>query len=92
MTIVLFLGVVIIFNQGVNTLTTTSEREAIDAVRTAVTRAAVQFYALEGRFPPQLSYLEERFGLQLDHDRFIIHYNAVGSNITPQIAVIPRDF
>ncbi|MCL2618741.1 MAG: hypothetical protein FWD98_06790 [Defluviitaleaceae bacterium] len=85
-----FVAVVYMFNMGVGYLTQANEEEALEAVRVAVTRAAVQFYALEGRYPPTLDYLVERFGLQVDEDRFIIHYDAFASNIMPQITVLPR--
>ncbi|MCL2851994.1 MAG: hypothetical protein FWE20_03035 [Defluviitaleaceae bacterium] len=87
-----FVAVVAMFNMGVNYLTRANEEEALEAARNAVTRAAVQFYALEGRYPPTLEYLVDRFGLQLDEERFIIHYNAYFSNVMPQIAVLPREF
>ena len=87
-----FAVVVAMFNMGVNHLTQANEEEALEAARTAITRAAVQFYALEGRYPPTLEYLVDRFGLQLDEDRFVIHYNAYMSNVMPQIVVRPRNF
>ena len=91
-TIAIFACLIILFNYGINNLTQANEEEALEAVRNAVTRAAIQFYALEGRFPPHLDYLEERFGLQLDHERFEIVYSAFGANVMPQILVTPRAF
>ena len=91
-TIAIFALLIGLFNYGINNLTQSSEEEALQAVQNAVTRAAIQFYALEGRFPPHLGYLEERFGLQLDHERFEIVYSAFGANVMPQILVTPRAF
>ena len=91
-TVAIFLALIFMFNHGINTLTRANEDEALEAVRSAVTRAAIQFYAIEGRFPPHLYYLEERFGLQLDHERFQIIYSAFGANVMPTILVTPRDF
>lgn len=90
--IAIFSALVVMFNYGINTLTRANEDEALEAVRSAVARAAIQFYAIEGRFPPHLHYLEERFGLQLDHERFQIIYTAFGANVIPTILVTPRDF
>ena len=55
-TIGIFVVLIILFNYGINNLTRANEEEALEAVRSAVTRAAIQFYALEGRFPPHLEY------------------------------------
>lgn len=54
----------------------------------AVRRSAVQCYALEGRFPDNLSYLEENYGLIIDHDNFAVYYEPMGSNLIPQIRVV----
>ena len=91
-TISVFALLIALFNHGINNLTQANEEEALEAVRNAVTRAAIQFYAQEGRFPPHLEYLEERFGLQLDHERFEIIYSAFGANVMPQIFITPRDW
>ena len=91
-TIAVFAALIVLFNYGINNLTQANEEEALEAVRNAVRRSAIQFYALEGRFPPHLEYLEERFGLQLDHERFEIIYSAFGANVMPQIFITPRDF
>jgi len=80
-----------LFAQGFGNLADGNETQSLEAVRTAVSRAAVQFYAIEGRFPPHLRYLEERFGLQLDHEKYVIQYTAIGSNLMPQIFVQRRE-
>jgi len=54
----------------------------------AVRRAAVQSYALEGRFPENIAYLEENYGLIIDHKRFAVYYESMGDNLLPQIRVI----
>ena len=90
---VLFLGaMVVMLNIGVNHLTESHSEESINAVRNAISRASVQYYTLNGRYPHSVEYLAEQFGLQLDFDRFIIHFEAFGSNIPPQIVVLHRDF
>lgn len=90
--VVVFLVLVVLFNMGVTSLTQSNEQEALEAARSAVVRAVVTFYAIEGRFPPSIDYLTENFGLAVDQERFIIHYNLFASNIMPQITVLPRQF
>lgn len=60
------------------------------AVRQVVIDAAVQCYALEGAYPSELSYLEENYGLQLNHQRFIITYEAFAENLLPEVAVLEK--
>lgn len=60
------------------------------ALRQAVLQAAVQCYAVEGSYPASLDYLEENYGLLVNHDRFIVTYEAFASNLIPQVNVLER--
>ncbi|MDR0380670.1 MAG: hypothetical protein LBH86_01560 [Oscillospiraceae bacterium] len=53
----------------------------------AVEHAAVQCYALEGAYPPDVDYLVDHYGVQYDKNRFFIHYRVEGSNLRPDIEV-----
>ena len=57
-------------------------------VEQAVRRAAVQCYALEGAYPPDVVYLKEHYGVRYDESRFFVHYRAEGANLPPDIMVI----
>ncbi|MCL2756741.1 MAG: hypothetical protein FWD43_01510 [Coriobacteriia bacterium] len=54
----------------------------------AVRRSAVQCYALEGRYPDSVEYLEENYGLIVDRNRYAVYYESMGANILPQIRVV----
>ena len=56
----------------------------------AVLDAAVQCYALEGAYPQSLSYLEENYGVQVNHSRFIVSYEVYASNQLPAVAVLEK--
>ena len=90
--ILIFCAVILLFNVGINHLTRANEQEALEAARTAITRSVVTYYAIEGHYPTSIDYLIEHFGLIVDRDRFIVHYNVVGANIFPQITVLSRNF
>lgn len=53
-------------------------------------RTAVQCYALEGAYPQSLSYLEENYGVQVNHSRFIVSYEVYASNQLPVVAVLEK--
>ncbi len=48
---------------------------------------AVQCYASEGFYPPDLDYLVENYHLILKEDQFIYFYDAFASNIMPDIII-----
>ena len=59
-----------------------------DFLANAIRRSAVQCYALEGRFPQTVGYLEENYGLIIDRRNYAVYYEWMGSNIIPQIRVV----
>ena len=61
--------------------------EGAAAIREAVRRSALQCYAVEGIYPPDLAYLEENYGLIVNHKDFRIMYTPVAENLPPQIKV-----
>ena len=60
-----------------------------ESLRRAVTRASVQCYAIEGRYPPSVEYLEENYGVRIDRDRYNVFYNGFASNVMPEIVINP---
>lgn len=56
-----------------------------------VRRAAIDCYASEGRYPHELNYLIENYGLIYDDSRYSVMYEAFASNIIPDIAVSIRE-
>ena len=63
------------------------EAKRTQQVKEIVVSSVAQCYALEGRYPDDLTYLQENYGLQLDADRYIYHYEKFASNILPDVQV-----
>lgn len=60
-----------------------------EALKKAVTRATVQCYAIEGRYPPSVEYLEENYGVQINPEKYNVFYDGFASNVMPEITIIP---
>ena len=84
------LGFLIFFIVGVNTVDDTTSSDQAKSLETAVRRSVAQCYAVEGTYPPNLEYIEEHYGLLYDTDSFYIDYTAIGSNIMPDITILPK--
>lgn len=54
----------------------------------ALRRAAVACYATEGVYPPDLDYLTEHYGIQVDEDRYAVFYDIFAENLMPDITVV----
>ena len=48
-------------------------------------------YAAEGIYPPDLAYLEEHYGIQIDESRYTVYYDIFGSNLMPDITVLENE-
>lgn len=84
-------GVVIgIFLRGILSMSGRMDEEGAETLRSAIARASVQCYAIEGRYPPSVAYLEENYGIRIDRERFDVFYEGFASNIMPDITVISR--
>lgn len=61
-----------------------------ERLENAVRQAAVACYSTEGRYPPDVAYLEAHYGLRPD-SRYAVDYRIFGSNVPPEITVLRKD-
>ena len=67
-----------------------SKAEAVRILEDSIRRAVVMSYAVEGRYPDTISYIEEHYGVHIDRTKYIVHYEIFASNLMPDIMVIER--
>ncbi|RKM55932.1 hypothetical protein D6853_10140 [Butyrivibrio sp. X503] len=59
-----------------------------ESLENALARDIVQCYAIEGRYPPSLSYIKEHYGLVYDDNTFFVDYRPIAANLYPDVTVI----
>ena len=59
-------------------------RQLVDAL----SRGCVACYAVEGCYPPDLDYLQEHYGIQVDEERYVVYYDIFAPNLMPDITVL----
>jgi len=91
LSLLLFLAVLFFFLFGVRAMESKSEEESLASLRNAIQRACVQCYAIGGRYPPSVEYLEEHYGIVIDRDRYYVFYDGWASNVMPDITVLPAE-
>lgn len=64
--------------------------QGIKLTREAAVRTAVECYAIEGIYPPNVDYMETNYNLSYDKSKYYIHYDAFASNIMPTIEVYEK--
>ena len=62
----------------------------MQVVESNIRKAAISCYAIEGAYPQTMDYLEDHYGLQFDHDKYVVEYDIIGSNVMPWIAVAEK--
>lgn len=88
MTIALIVSVLLWFSSSVSNLNLDHQAENKQQLEQALTRAAVACYAAEGVYPPNVAYLEEHYGVQIDHTLYTVKYEVIASNLMPDITVL----
>ncbi|SMP62887.1 hypothetical protein [Anoxynatronum buryatiense] len=88
--LLILLTVVLLVFAGMGDFWVGADGESLAILEEAVRRAAIQCYALEGSYPPNLDYLETHYGLIVNQEAYFYHYEIIGANIMPQIRVLHR--
>jgi len=85
--LVFTIAMLIMIVYGLNQTEISSRAEGIRILEESLFRAAVTCYAIEGRYPPSVAYIEQFYGVHVDRARFAIFYEAFSPNVMPEIVV-----
>ena len=89
--LVLLAIVIIAFVFFLNTISNSNQSGNYQILENALNRSITQCYALDGSYPPSLSYLVENYGLLYNSEQYFIDYQYIGSNLRPDVTIIERD-
>lgn len=78
------------FGAGMEDLSSGYAREGRQQLENALRRSAVACYAAEGIYPPDIGYLVEHYGVQINEEKYTVHYEIFADNIMPQITVLEK--
>ena len=76
------------FATAVDSLNTGRSEEDLRQLEETLRRGCVACYAAEGAYPTDLDYLKEHYGVQIDEERYTVHYFAFAENLMPDITVL----
>lgn len=88
--LILFVLIAAILMAGMDNVAGQNAEEQLRIAEDNVRKAVVSCYALEGRYPPDIQYLQEQYGLQLNEKKYTVHYEIFAENIMPEITVTER--
>lgn len=73
---------------GASQVNQKSDAEQAATLEDTVRRAAILYYAVEGRYPADVTELTADYGLRYNQERFIVHIDGFASNLLPDIRVL----
>ena len=88
MSVLLFGLIGFVFTMMLSQVETQTGDQQTKILEDALRRAAVTCYAIEGRYPPSLSYMVDNFGVVVDDEKFIVSYDGWAMNVMPPIRVL----
>lgn len=81
-------AVLLCFAAALDSLSTGRGEEDMRQLEETLRRSCVACYAAEGTYPPDLAYIQEHYGLQIDEERYTVRYVAIAENLMPDITVL----
>ena len=86
--IIIFTVIAVLFYLAVDATGRSSIAREQESLQNAIARDIVQCYAIEGRYPPNLEYLEQHYGLTYDKKTFFIDYMPIAANLYPDVTIL----
>jgi len=76
---------------GVSRFSMINDEQSRILTEQSLKKAVIQCYANEGRYPADITYLEENYYLVIDTDKYFVYYDCWADNVMPDIAVYSRN-
>mgnify|MGYP000877107536 CR=1 FL=1 len=84
---IVFLLLALLFVVSLTSTAQSSAARESEVLDSALRRAIVTCYAVEGRYPPSLDYIAENYGVLVDETRYSVYYDAFAANVMPTLRV-----
>lgn len=88
--IIIFVAVIGLFLYGISAVSSSGVTNDKQILEDAIHRDIIHCYSVEGIYPPNVSYMQEHYGLIYDTDKFIVDYEYIGGNIMPIVQIIEK--
>jgi len=85
--VVVFALLAVLFFIALVSAQSRSDARETEMVSAAISRAIVTCYAVEGKYPPSLSYLYDNYGVSVDESRYAVFYDVIAANVRPSVQV-----
>lgn len=74
-----------------NSTSTYSSTEDLKRISDTISQLSLKCYSIEGKYPKNIDYLKENYGLLLNDDDYQVIYYYEGDNLQPRIEVFKKE-
>lgn len=85
-------GILFLFLIAFSNLESGRREEGKEQLFRALQRCVVSCYATEGIYPPNVEYMKEHYGIQIDEERYTVIYEVFAENLMPEITVLEKEY
>lgn len=64
--------------------------QGASSLRKSIIDASMQCFAIEGAYPQSVKYLEDHYGIQVNHSIYVVNYEIFASNVMPSVEVVVK--
>lgn len=89
--IVLSIIILVVAIMAFNSTSSYTHDEEIERIESSIQELSLKCYSIEGRYPKNIDYLKENYGLLVNSDDYQIIYYYEGDNIQPQVTVFKKE-
>lgn len=75
---------------AISSITMYADEQEYNALKQAIYDDITTCYSIEGVYPESLEYLEEKYGLHYNSDKYFIDYKIIASNMYPDITILKK--
>ncbi len=86
-TVIFFIAVFGFFLYATSNMEKNVSANEINTLVTAIDNAVVSCYATTGAYPENIKQIEDKYGVIIDYDKFIVNYEIITSNTMPNVSV-----
>ena len=83
-----FAAIAVMLYIGIQEMFASSQDESFNSTRDAIANAISNCYAMEGRYPPDMEYLQENYGVVIDPDIYVVNYQSGFGFVRPEVELI----
>ncbi|MDD7643222.1 MAG: hypothetical protein PUK75_12265 [bacterium] len=88
---VLMMAAVFILLISAGNVNERQQAESLKQMEDTIHKAVLNCYAIEGCYPATIEYVEEYYGLQIDHEKYDVFYEVFAQNLMPEVTVLEKN-